>query len=360
MRSKANLSLEREAYLMKALVLTGPREFSYQDVETPVPGPGEARVRIRVCAVCGSDVHGIDGSTGRRRPPVIMGHEASGVIDMVGEGVKGWHTGERVTFDSTIYCGVCDMCRAGHVNLCADRRVLGVSCAEYRQDGAFAEYVCVPERILYRLPDAVSFLQASMVEPLSIACHAALRAPLKPGCDALVAGVGTIGMLTVQVLKSMGAGRVIAADIDEARLEMALRCGADAAVNSAKPDALRQIMDMTGGKGVDLAFDATGISATVNLCARAGALNAHIVLIGNVAPEVGFPLQIAVTRQQTYHGSCASAGEYPRCLEMIASGAIDAAALVSRVVPLSEGAEWINRVYDREPGLYKIALEVSR
>ena len=119
-------------------------------------------------------------------------------------------------------------------------------------------------------------------------------------------------------------------------------------------------MDMTGGKGVDLAFDATGISATVNLCARAGALNAHIVLIGNVAPEVGFPLQIAVTRQQTYHGSCASAGEYPRCLDMIASGAIDAAALVSRVVPLSEGAEWINRVYDREPGLYKIALEVSR
>ena len=345
---------------MKALVLTGPREFSYQDVETPVPGPGEARVRIRVCAVCGSDVHGIDGSTGRRRPPVIMGHEASGVIDMVGEGVKGWHAGERVTFDSTIYCGVCDMCRAGHVNLCADRRVLGVSCAEYRQDGAFAEYVCVPERILYRLPDAVSFLQASMVEPLSIACHAALRAPLKRGCDALVAGVGTIGMLTVQVLKSMGAGRVIAADIDEARLEMALRCGADAAVNSAKPDALQQIMDMTGGKGVDLAFDATGISATVNLCARAGALNAHIVLIGNVAPEVGFPLQIAVTRQQTYHGSCASAGEYPRCLEMIASGAIDAAALVSRVVPLSEGAEWINRVYDREPGLYKIALEVSR
>ena len=345
---------------MKALVLTGPRQFSYQEVETPLPGPGEVRIHIRVCAVCGSDVHGIDGSTGRRRPPVIMGHEASGVIDAVGEGVTEWKKGDRVTFDSTIYCGECDMCRAGHVNLCANRRVLGVSCAEYRQNGAFAEYVCVPERILYRLPDEVSFLSASMVEPLSIACHAALRAPITRGGTVLVAGVGTIGMLVVQVVKSMGAGLIIAADIDEKRLNMSLSCGADETVNSAEPGALEKILDLTGGRGVDFAFDATGISATVDLCARAGALNAHIVLIGNVAPSVDFPLQIAVTRQQTYHGSCASAGEYPQCLELIASGDIDAASLVSKVVPLEEGGEWINRVYDREPGLYKIALEVSK
>lgn len=345
---------------MKALVLTGPRQFSYQEVETPLPGPGEVRIHIRVCAVCGSDVHGIDGSTGRRRPPVIMGHEASGVIDAVGEGVTEWKKGDRVTFDSTIYCGKCDMCRAGHVNLCANRRVLGVSCAEYRQNGAFAEYVCVPERILYRLPDEVSFLSASMVEPLSIACHAALRAPITRGGTVLVAGVGTIGMLVVQVVKSMGAGLIIAADIDEKRLNMSLSCGADEAVNSAEPGALEKILDLTGGRGVDFAFDATGISATVDLCARAGALNAHIVLIGNVAPSVDFPLQIAVTRQQTFHGSCASAGEYPQCLELIASGDIDAASLVSKVVPLEEGGEWINRVYDREPGLYKIALEVSK
>lgn len=345
---------------MKALVLTGPRQFSYQEVETPLPGPGEVRIHIRVCAVCGSDVHGIDGSTGRRRPPVIMGHEASGVIDAVGEGVTEWKKGDRVTFDSTIYCGECDMCRAGHVNLCANRRVLGVSCAEYRQNGAFAEYVCVPERILYRLPDEVSFLSASMVEPLSIACHAALRAPITRGGTVLVAGVGTIGMLVVQVVKSMGAGLIIAADIDEKRLNMSLSCGADETVNSAEPGALEKILDLTGGRGVDFAFDATGISATVNLCARAGALNAHIVLIGNVAPSVDFPLQIAVTRQQTFHGSCASAGEYPQCLELIASGDIDAASLVSKVVPLEEGGEWINRVYDRDPGLYKIALEVSK
>lgn len=305
-------------------------------------------------------MHGIDGSTGRRRPPVIMGHEASGVIDAVGEGVTEWKKGDRVTFDSTIYCGECDMCRAGHVNLCANRRVLGVSCAEYRQNGAFAEYVCVPERILYRLPDEVSFLSASMVEPLSIACHAALRAPITRGGTVLVAGVGTIGMLVVQVVKSMGAGLIIAADIDEKRLNMSLSCGADEAVNSGEPGALEKILDLTGGRGVDFAFDATGISATVDLCARAGALNAHIVLIGNVAPSVDFPLQIAVTRQQTFHGSCASAGEYPQCLELIASGDIDAASLVSKVVPLEEGGEWINRVYDREPGLYKIALEVSK
>ncbi len=344
---------------MKALMMREYRKFTYEEVPTPVPGPDEVRVRVKACAVCGSDVHGSDGSTGRRRPPVIMGHEASGVVDLCGEGVKGYRPGDRVTFDSTISCGACDMCRAGSVNLCANRRVLGVSCEEYRQDGAFAEYVCVPERILYRLPDNVSFIQAAMAEPLSIACHAALRTRIMPGSSVLIAGVGTIGMLTLQVVRSMGAGRIIAADIDDARLETALQNGAAYAVNAAAPDAAGRIVSLTeGAKGVQYAFDATGISATVTLCAHAAALNGSIVLIGNLAPNIDFPLQLSVTRQLTFFGSCASAGEYPRCLDLIASGAVDVEKMISRTAPLSEGGDWINRLYDHEPGLYKVVLEM--
>lgn len=344
---------------MKALVMEAYRQFVYQDFPTPQPKAGEVLVRVKACAVCGSDVHGIDGSTGRRQPPIIMGHEASGIIEACGEGVVAYKPGDRVTFDSTIYCGECEMCKAGNVNLCANRRVLGVSCDDYRMHGAFAEYLCVPERVLYRLPDKVSYVQAAMVEPLSIAYHAATRTPVFEGACALIVGVGTIGMLTLQVVRSMGAKQLIAVDIDETRLAEALKNGATAAVNSNDPDALEKILALTkDGKGVDLAYDATGISATTNLCLRTAGLNGKIVLIGNLAQKIDLPLQWVVTRQQSLFGSCASAGEYPQCLELIAEGKVDVDAMISRRVPLSEGHEWINRLYEREPGLYKIVLEM--
>jgi len=150
-----------ESVLMKALVLTEYNDFEYQDVPMPAIGPDELLVEVKACGICGSDVHGMDGSTGRRRPPLVMGHEAAGVIAQAGPHVRDYAKGDRVTFDSTIYCGACRFCRAGRINLCDNRRVLGVACEEYRQDGAFAQYVAVPERIVVRLPDNVTFRQAA-------------------------------------------------------------------------------------------------------------------------------------------------------------------------------------------------------
>ena len=130
---------------MKALVLKQYKEFAFEEVSTPEPGAEEVLVAVKACGICGSDVHGMDGSTGRRRPPIIMGHEAAGVISRVASGVTDWSVGDRVTFDSTIYCGHCEFCRRGEVNLCEQRRVLGVSCEDYRRHGAFAEFVSVPQ-----------------------------------------------------------------------------------------------------------------------------------------------------------------------------------------------------------------------
>ena len=206
---------------MKALVMEEYNHLTYKDVETPVADAGEVLIRVKACSVCGSDVHGLDGSTGRRRPPIIMGHEASGVIEACGEGVKNYKVGDRVTFDSTIYCNECDNCKNGLVNLCDDRRVLGVSCEDYRQHGAFAEYVVVPEYVLYKMPDNVTFVQASMVEPMSVAYHGVTRAPIPVGGTALVMGAGTIGMLAIAILHSLGVGTVIAVDMSERRLELA-------------------------------------------------------------------------------------------------------------------------------------------
>lgn len=342
---------------MKALVLEEYGRFVYRDVPRPAPGPHEVLVRVRACAVCGSDVHGMDGSTGRRVPPLIMGHEAAGDIAALGEGVSGWQVGERVTFDSTVSCGQCGPCLSGRVNLCENRRVLGVSCADYRMHGAFAEYVAVPARILYRLPREVSYVQAAMVEPLAIACHAVTRVSLRAEDTVLVVGVGTIGMLCLQVARSLGAGRLIAVDLDRDKLRMALEKGADDAVAADEPGAFESVLANTpGGRGAQVAIDATGINATLDFCLKALAPGGRAVLVGNLAPKTDFPLQAVVTRELSLFGSCACAGEYPASLELIAKGRVDVESLVSKTVPLSDGHEWITRVYNKERGLNKIVL----
>jgi threonine dehydrogenase-like Zn-dependent dehydrogenase len=341
---------------MKALVLKAYKQFAYEEVPVPEPGPTEVLVAVKACGICGSDVHGMDGSTGRRRPPIIMGHEAAGLIASVGSGVTAWQAGDRVTFDSTIYCGHCEFCRRGLINLCDNRRVLGVSCEDYRQNGAFAEFVAVPQHILYRLPDGLAFEHAALVEPFAIALHAIRRAPPTLNDAVVVAGAGMIGLALVQALSQAGCGQLIAADVAKDRLALAAKCGATATINPATEDAAAVILRLTRGLGADLAFEAVGVSATVDLTLRCLRKGGTATLIGNVTPKIEFPLQTAVTRELTIYGSCASQGEYPACLDMLARGALRAAPLISATAPLAEGAAWFDRLYRKEAGLLKVVL----
>lgn len=340
---------------MKALVLKEYNKFSFEDVTQPDPGSGEVLVRVKACGICGSDVHGMNGSTGRRRPPIIMGHEAAGIVASGGE-PSGWIEGTRVTFDSTIYCGECAFCRRGEINLCDRRRVLGVSCEEYRQHGAFAEYVVVPERILYRVPEGVPFEHAAMVEPYSIALHAVRRAPSLLNARVVVVGAGMIGLALVQVLRSAGCSQILVADIAPDRLDLAKAVGATRTLNSKGPEAQQQLVELTGGHGADVCFEAVGLSATVDMAVRCVRKGGAVVLVGNVSPTVEFPLQVAVTREISVNGSCASRGDYPECLDMLQRGALDPAPLISAVAPLSEGAKWFERLHGRESGLLKVIL----
>ncbi len=342
---------------MKALVLKQYKQFVCEEVSAPEPGPHEVLVAVKACGICGSDVHGMDGSTGRRRPPIIMGHEAAGVIHGVGAAVSGWAAGDRVTFDSTIYCGGCAFCRRGLINLCDHRRVLGVSCEEYRQAGAFAEFVAVPQHILYRLPDGLAFEHAALVEPFSIAVHAIRRAPPTLNDAVVVVGAGMIGLALVQALAQAGCGRLIVVDVASDRLALAAKFGATSTIDSGKEDALAAILRLTGGQGADLAFEAVGVPATVDLALRCLRKGGAATLVGNVTPSVEFPLQAAVTRELSVRGSCASQGEYPACLDMLARGALRAAPLISAAAPLAEGAAWFDRLYRKEPGLLKVVLK---
>lgn len=341
---------------MKALVLEAYNRFEYVDVPAPQVGPGEVLVEVKACGICGSDVHGMDGSSGRRLPPLIMGHEASGVIAEVGPGVEGWRAGERVTFDSTLYCGQCHFCLRGQVNLCDRRQVLGVACEEFRREGAFAEYVSVPARVLYRIPEGVSFEQAAMVEPTSVAVHAVGRMPLRLNDTAVVIGAGVIGLLVVQALRAAGCGRIVAVDMEEGRLELARELGADEGMRPDEGDVAELVRERTGGRGADVCVEAVGIDATVKAavgCVRKGGA---VTLVGNVTPSVTLLLQAAVTRELALYGSAASCGEYPDCLELMQRGAIRVDPLISARAPLSKGAEWFGRLRKREKGLVKVIL----
>jgi L-iditol 2-dehydrogenase len=341
---------------MKALVLKEYKHLCVEEAAVPPVGAGEVRIRVRACGICGSDIHGYDGSTGRRRPPVIMGHEAAGEIAEIGPEVAGYAIGDRVTFDSTISCGRCAFCRMGRINLCDNRRVLGVSCGEYRQDGAFAEFVTVPARILYRLPGAVSFEHAAMVEAISVAVHAVVRVSRPLGKSAVVVGAGMIGLLLIQAARAAGFGRIIAVDVDPDRLALAQTLGADDTILACKEDVAAGIRRMTDGRGAEVVFEVVGSADTLTTAVQSTSKGGTVVLVGNLSPQVPLPLQSVVTREISLLGSCASSGEYPLCLDLLASGAVRVDPLISAVAPLADGPAWFDRLYAREKGLMKVIL----
>lgn len=340
---------------MKALLLTKYRELEIAELPAPTPAADEVLIRVAACGICGSDVHGYDGSSGRRIPPIVMGHEAAGTIAAIGKNVTNFKEGDRVTFDSTIYCGACANCARGDVNLCDNRQVLGVSCGDYRRAGAFAEFVAVPARIVYRLPATLSFEEAAMLEAVSVALHAVSLVPIAPDSTSLVVGAGTIGLLVMQALRAAGCSSVFISDVDPTRLKCAEDLGATATL-PAGAELTRQLLQLTSGTGVDVAVEAVGINATISAAIDSLRKGGNVVLVGNVSPEVALPLQKVVTRQLRLQGSCASAGEYPRAIELMSSGAIRVKPLITAVAPLEEGARWFERLHAREPNLMKVVL----
>jgi L-iditol 2-dehydrogenase len=342
---------------MKALVLREYGKLVYEEMPRPEIAPDEVLVRVEACGICGSDVHGLDGSTGRRQPPLIMGHEAAGVVAEAGPAVRGWAAGDRVTFDSTLYRLDDWYSRRGLYNLSDGRRVLGVSPGEYRRHGAFAEYVAVPQHVLYRLPAGVSFEQAAMAEPVAVAAHAVGLTPIAVGDTAVVVGAGMIGLCLVQVLRAAGCGRVFAVDLESERRELARKLRADAVLDPQRDDVVPAVAQATEGRGADVAFEAVGIPATVKTAIEVVRRGATVTLVGNLSPSAEIPLQAVVTRQLRLQGSCAIAGEYPAALAMIERGIVNVDAMTSAVAPLAEGAAWFDRLYRKERGLMKVVLK---
>ena len=345
---------------MKALLLSEYSKLDVVELPRPEPSADEVLIEVAACGICGSDVHGYDGVSGRRIPPVVMGHEAAGTIVEVGAEVAEvaeYGVGDRVTFDSTVYCGECGFCQCGQVNLCDDRQVMGVSCAEYRRYGAFAEYLVVPARILYRLPEDFGFAEAAMLEAVAVALHGVAVSPVKAGDTVLVIGAGMIGLLLLQAARAAGARKVYVSDIEATRLELAEELGADETLCVSGNGLVARVLQLTGERGVDVVLEAVGRTETIAAgvdCVRKGGT---VTLVGNISPSVALPLQKVVSRQIRLQGSCASAGEYPEAIRLVGSGVIRVGKLITAVSPLADGARWFERLHAREPNLMKVVLD---
>ncbi|MEO1616785.1 MAG: galactitol-1-phosphate 5-dehydrogenase [Planctomycetota bacterium] len=344
---------------MKALLLSEYKNLEVTEFDEPSVGPNDVLVQVKACGICGSDIHGYDGSSGRRIPPLVMGHEAAGVVIRVGDAVTDFGEGDHVTFDSTVSCGDCFYCRKGSTNLCDQRTVLGVSCGEYRRHGAFAELISVPQNICYALPPEMPFEHAAMIEAVSVAVHAVNRTPIALGETAVVVGSGMIGLLTIQAAKLAGCSRVIAVDLDQDRLDAALDLGADVALKADEVDVPAEIRRLTNGRGADVALEVVGASKTIETAIESVRKGGTVTLVGNLAPVVEIPLQAVVTRELNLLGTCASNGEYPECIELMRTGAIKVAPLITATASLDEGPDWFSRLYAGEKGAMKVILQPS-
>lgn len=340
---------------MQGLVYEGPQRLRMMEVPEPVPVAGEVLVRITACGICGSDVHGYLGKTGRRTPPVIMGHEFVGVVERLGAGVTRVRTGDRVVIQPLIFCGTCPACRKGLTNRCPTRSMYGVMSV----NGAMAERIVVSERQIYVLPPSVDDVHGSLLEPLAVAYSAVRNAEGRVARHALVIGAGTIGLMVVQMIRALRpATPILAMDLSVQRLGLAKAMGASATYVPQKGDeAQRWIAEATGGEGVDLAFEAVGASATVQQALGALGLGGLCVWVGNSAKMIELDMQAVVTREVEIKGTYAyTHAAFGEALDILAAGRLNLDPLISRVAPMKEGPVLFEALAQGNSELIKVIL----
>lgn len=326
-----------EVHHMKALVYYGPKDLRYVDVETPKPKKGEVLVKVRAVSICGSDLSGYKGGSAMRVAPLIMGHEFSGEIAELGEGVTGRAIGERVGVVTNLYCGKCQDCLDGLDNVCDYRYIIGTTMKAGSYNGAMADYVVAPAEKIMSLPDHVSFNECALVEPLSISLRATKHAGNLAGKTVAVFGTGPIGLMGVLCLKGFGAKRIIAIDLIEKRLKLAMDCGATDMINSGNEDVLAVTRRMTGGLGVDVVFDAAGVAATVNTGIEIARNGGKLIMVGMASAKIEIEYKHAVCKELKLLGSYMYTSEMREGLQMIAEGKVDVKQMITSVLPMSEG-----------------------
>lgn len=323
---------------MKALVkyASGSGNLEIRNVPEPVPGPGQVKIEVKAAGICGSDIHIYHSDIAIPvKPPVIIGHEFSGEIAEVGEGVTQWKPGDRVTSETAFsFCGVCELCRSGFYNLCNERKTLG-----YWYNGAFAKYTVVPEQRLHRLADHVDFVTGAMMEPLACITHAALElTTIKAGDLVLISGPGPIGLMALQLARAEGAVVVVSGtDVDTDRLKMAAELGADHTVNIIETDLQRFIRELTGGRGADVVLECSGSGKAADSALNIVRKQGQYTQIGLLGKPAMIDFDKVCYREIKVTGSLGSVwSSWNKAIQMVEQGKVKMLSLVSHQMPITQ------------------------
>jgi L-iditol 2-dehydrogenase len=321
---------------MKAIMKVAPGvgNVEVREIDEPQPGPGQVKLRVRAAGLCGTDLH-IYKDEFRSWPPVVLGHEVAGEIVELGEGVQGLATGMRVTSETYFStCGTCRACRAGHANLCLERRSIGSAV-----NGGFTSYLIVPARNIHQLPDNVDFRAGALTEPLACVVHATLTTPtVTPGDVAVIAGPGAIGLLTLQVVKAAGATAIVlGTDADDHRLALAAQLGADAVVNVQRRDAAAVVRDLTvEGLGADVVYECSGAGPAAQQLLTLVRRHGRYVQIGLFGKPVAWDLDQLVYKELTATGTNASTPpSWLRALDLMGAGKVRTDLLITHEFPVT-------------------------
>jgi threonine dehydrogenase-like Zn-dependent dehydrogenase len=342
---------------LKSLFYVGERMMELRDIPKPDLKAGQYLIRVRGNGICGSDFEGYMGKTGRRIPPMIMGHEVSGVIEEAPEG-GALKNGERVVVFPKPFCGVCDFCKKGMVNVCPSGICMGVMDV----NGSMAEYIAVDEKYLIPFAPTLSFNEASMTEPLAVAYRSIQKISDREIEEAeycMVIGAGTIGLLVVALLKLRGAKNVIVSDATQFRLETARKMKADHTINSREVDFLEEVKRITNGKLCDFAIEAVGIAVTAANSLDCLRIGGTAVWIGNAQKMVEVNMQKIVTTELTIRGNYVyDLQGFRESLKLLEEKRIDIAPLMTNVYPLSEGVKAFHDLENNRDGkMLKVFLE---
>lgn len=343
---------------MQAYVLHGPKDLRLEQREERDPGPGEVQIDIRRVGICGSDIHYYEHyRIGDFVPqaPLVLGHEFSGEVVRLGEGVTSLSVGDRVTVEPSIECNHCRYCREGRYNLCNNLRFLGTAATIPHIDGGFGERVVVPADHCYVLDSSLDWGAGALVEPMAVGMNAVRRVGSVAGARVLITGGGTIGQMTSAAARAMGATDVTVADPADFAQTYSLTHGASAVVDP-REEGLAESLFRSGG--FDIVFEASGAASALAFAYRAAAKGARIVQIGTLPPSVELPANLVMSRELTVYGTFRYAHVYPTVLEMMRSGRVEVKEMISAVYPYGDFQTAMDRAVSRD-GVIKVQVERS-
>ena len=345
---------------MRNLKLTDIRQFQIFETGTPEPGPGEVLVRADAVGICGSDIHNFqDGGIGTAKIPFpfTLGHETAGTVVALGDGVTCLKEGARVTIEPGISCGVCRLCQHGHPNLCPNIRFHGSPPVE----GTLREYFAHPAKLCIPIPDSMSMGEGVFIEPLALGVHIANLMKLKPAMSVAILGCGPVGMSALMTARACGAGNIYVADLYEYRLDIARQHGADEAINASGGGAPEQIMELTGGEGVDIAVEATTDANAPNQAAQCVRIGGTVCVAGIVTEQyISLDTHIARRKGLVVKWLRRSKHSVEAAIELVESGRISLDGLISHHLPLAETQKGFELVESYTDGVFKVIIEPQK